>query len=121
MALIANPYSLEETLDRLRRYLVDTQGYGSQTDDALELLGKAVSKASIDKGYAQEMEDALLRGSTIEYRDLFSVFGDYWAAPRAEFPFYPHTDAVNRLDSAIYHIKLGDEAEAIKFYNLQHN
>lgn len=107
MARIPNPYTLDKTLENLRLYLSEIQGCGKLGGDALELLEKAVCKASTDKEYAQKMEDALLHGSTIECRDLFSVFGDYLAPPRTEFPFYPHLDSVNMLDTALYHIKQG--------------
>lgn len=103
-----NPYGLEETLARLRAYL-------SKKDDiykdGLELLEKAVSRSKDNDAYACEMEEALLRGSTIELRTLLSPFGDYWAPPRKEFPFYPHLDAVNALDTAMHHIKLGIDEE----------
>lgn len=111
-----NPYNLDETLAQLRHYLTEVK-----RPDALELLEKAVVKAEEDESYAQRMEAALVHGSTIEYRSLFSDFGDYWEKPRAEFPFYPHHDNVNLIDSAMHHIKLGCVEEAIQFYNGMHN
>ncbi|MFA7523383.1 MAG: hypothetical protein WCY71_10720 [Halothiobacillaceae bacterium] len=114
--LIKNPYTLEETLQRLQHYLT-----AIKASDALALLAKAVAKASDEPRFAEKLEHAFLHGSTIECRDLFSAFGDYWAPPRAEFPYYPHSDAVNTVDSALYHIKLGDEQDAISFYNGLHN
>lgn len=110
-------YTLAEALDKLRYVLTATR-----LDDSLALLDKAISKASEDESYAKAMEDALLRGSTIEWRDLFSAFGDYWAGPRAEFPFYPHSDAVNAIDSSLGAIKYdtirpGALQESIDFRN----
>lgn len=106
---IPNPYGLEETLLRLRAYLSKKGGHYR---DGLELLEKAVSRSKENAVYAAEMEATLLRGSTIELRELLSPFGDYFGPPRSEFPFYPHTDAVNAIDTAMLHIKLGiDEAE----------
>lgn len=111
-----NPYNLDETLAQLRHYLTKVK-----RPDALELLNKAVAKAEVDENYAQRMEAALLHGSTVECRSLLSDFGDYWEKPRAEFPFYPHHDNVNLIDSAMHHIKLGCVEEAIEFYNGMHN
>lgn len=100
---LKNPYSLEETLKRLCDVL--TAGVGPSPQDALELLGKAIGRAQEDVTYLYEMEKALLRGSTVEVRELFSVFGDYFAPPRDRFPYYPHTDAVNTIDLALHIIK----------------
>lgn len=111
-----NPYTVEQTLEKLRHYLSATR-----RTDALELLEKAVSKAAVDSDYSLRMEDALLRGSTLALRDLFSDFGDYFAPSRASFPFYPHSDNVNAIDSAMHHIKLGCEQEAIDDFNFLHN
>lgn len=110
-------YTLAETLDKLRYVLTATR-----LDDSLALLDKAISKASEDESYAKAMEDALLRGSTIEWRELFSPFGDYWAGPRAEFPYYPHSDSVNAIDSSLGAIKYdtihpGALQESIDFRN----
>jgi len=92
---LANPYSLEVTLEKMRYYLSETHG-----TDSLELLEKAVKKADSDQQYAQQLEDALLRGSTVECREMLSPFGDYWAKTSNEFPYYPHHDAVNGIDTA---------------------
>lgn len=110
-------YSLyEERLGSLRLYLTLIR-----RPCARELLEKAVLKAQEDQAYAKEFEKTLCNGSTLEYRELFSPFGDYWAPPRPEFPPYPHSDAVNCIDSAMHHIKLGDVEDAIEFYNMMHN
>ncbi|OTI63434.1 hypothetical protein CAZ10_11105 [Pseudomonas aeruginosa] len=110
-------YTLAETLEKLRFVLTATRW-----DDSLVLLGQAISKASEDASYAKGMEGALLRGSILELRELFSVFGDYWAGPRAEFPFYPHSDAVNAINSSLGMIKHdalnpGSLQESIDFCN----
>lgn len=111
-----NPYKLEQTLAKLRHYFSATKRL-----DGLELLEKAVAKAKLDKQFAARMEDALLHGRSVEYRDLFSDFGEYFERPRATFPFYPHHDAVNIIDTAMFHLIIGDEQEAIEDYNLMHN
>jgi hypothetical protein len=111
-----NPYSLDGTLEQLRHYLAAVN-----RTDALELLETAITKAEEDEIYAQRMESALLCGSTVEYRSLFSDFGDYWAKTRNVFPYYPHHDNVNLIDSAMHHIKRGCVEEAIEFYNGMHN
>lgn len=113
---LKNPYSLEETLEKLRHYLTAVK-----RPEALVLLEKAVAKAEVDQDYAQRMESALLHGSTIECRSLLSDFGDYWEKTRDTFPYYPHHDDVNLIDTALYHIKLGDTDEAIEDYNFLHN
>lgn len=110
------PYTLEVTLDKLRHYLKSTLHH-----DAVELLEKAVNKAKIDVDYSKRLENALLRGSTVEGRELFSDFGDYWARTSNVIPYYPHHDAVNSIDSALFHIRIGDEEEAIEDFNFLHN
>ncbi|EGR0468609.1 hypothetical protein FG064_16555 [Vibrio cholerae] len=72
---------------------------------ALELFERAVSKSLEDHDYYQATKETLLRGSTIALREWLSCFGDYFAPPRSEFPPYPHTDAVNGIDSALHIIK----------------
>ncbi|MBO2656040.1 hypothetical protein I6M49_21590 [Shewanella algae] len=115
---LANHYSLKDVLDNMRQVLMATQ-----RDDALVLLDKATAKASNDESYEKEMEAALLYGSTIELRELLSVFGDYFGPPKTEFPFYPHTDAVNGIDSVMGAIKFdtikpGHLKDHIEFVNL---
>ncbi len=96
---LLNPYSLEDTLEKLRHYLTTTRN-----EDALALLEKAVTKARDDEGYAKQFEEALLRGSTIEIRECLSCFGDYFERSRDAPPYYPHHDAVNGIDCALYTI-----------------
>lgn len=98
---LPNPYSREDTLDKLRDGLAATH-----KEDALALLEKAVTKAHDDQAYAHTLEEALLRGSTIELRECLGVFGDYFERSRDAFPYYPHHDAVNAIDSMLYTIKL---------------
>jgi len=111
---LENPYSAEETIKRLQDLLTTTSTKRSHHKDALALLEKAVSKAGIDKAYAAEMDEALTKGSTIEMRDLFSPFGDYWAPSKGTYPFYPHSDAVNAIDSAMHIIKYDVHPGALK-------
>lgn len=101
---LKNPYTLEQTLEHLR-FILSVRG--GLYLDSLELLEKAVAKAQEDEAYAKQMEETLLHGSTVELRELLSPFGDYLAPPRSEFPFYPHADAVNGLDTAMHHLKCG--------------
>lgn len=103
---VNNPYSLDETLDKLRSELSTKGAEENRYLDSLELLEKAVSKAREDEAYARQMEVTLLQGSTVELRELLSVFGDYMESPRSEFPWYPHHDAVNGIDTAMHRIKL---------------
>ncbi|GIU40875.1 hypothetical protein TUM3794_19830 [Shewanella colwelliana] len=115
---LVNHYSLKELLEKMRQVLMATQ-----RDDALALLDKAIAKASCDASYEKEMEEALLYGSTIELRELLSAFGDYFGPPNTEFPFYPHTDAVNGIDSVMGAIKFntikpGHLKDHIEFVNL---
>ena len=97
---LPNPYTLAETLEKLRYVLTETRRTG-----ALELLDKAISKSREDDAYAKQLEAALLHGSTLECRELFAVFGDYIAPPR-DLPPYPHMDAVNGIDSTMLAVKL---------------
>ncbi|HHQ4443876.1 hypothetical protein ACET9Z_16035 [Aeromonas veronii] len=96
---LLNPYSLEETLEKLRHSLTAVSN-----EDALTLLEKAVTKAHDDKAYAKLFEETLLQGSTIEIREYLSCFGDYFERSRDTPPYYPHHDAVNGIDCALYAI-----------------
>lgn len=101
--------SLDEVLDKLRYVLSvkaeDVKRPTHHIYDTIKLLDKATAKARDNEAYAKKMEDALLRGSTVELRDLLSDFGEYFGPPNSTFPFYPHADAVNGIDSAIGAIK----------------
>ncbi|MBW3843172.1 hypothetical protein GPV00_02790 [Aeromonas hydrophila] len=68
------------------------------------MLEKAVAKAHDDEAYAKQFEETLLRGSTIEIRECLSCFGDYFERSRDVPPYYPHHDAVNGIDGALYAI-----------------
>ncbi|KHE17112.1 hypothetical protein OI71_00490 [Aeromonas hydrophila] len=70
----------------------------------MALLEKAVTKARDDEGYAKQFEETLLRGSTIEIRECLNCFGDYFGRSRDSPPYYPHHDAVNGIDGALYTI-----------------
>ncbi|MGL4891165.1 MAG: hypothetical protein ACRC52_10295 [Aeromonas veronii] len=96
---LPNPYSLEETLEKLRHSLTAVSN-----EDALTLLEKAVTKAHDDKAYAKLFEETLLQGSTIEIRECLSCFGDYFERSRDVPPYYPHHDAVNSIDCGLYAI-----------------
>jgi hypothetical protein len=96
---LPNPYALEETLGKLRHGLAAVSN-----EEALALLEKAVTKARDDEGYAKQFEEALLRGSTIEIRECLSCVGDYFERSRDAPPYYPHHDAVNGIDCALYAI-----------------
>ena len=115
---LPNPYTLAEMLEKLRYVLSETR-----QNDALELLEKAVSKSRDDDAYRKQLEATLLKGSTLECRELFSAFGDYIAPPRETFPPYPHMDAVNGIDSGMLAVKLegqtpGAMQESIDFVKL---
>ena len=96
---LPNPYSLEETLEKLRHRLAS-----AYNEDALTLLEKAITKAREDKAYAKQFEETLLQGSTVEIRECLSCFGDYFERSRNTQPYYPHHDAVNSIDCALYAI-----------------
>ncbi|MFM5075511.1 hypothetical protein [Aeromonas hydrophila] len=96
---LPNPYSLEETFGKLRHGLTT-----ASNEDALTLLEKAVTKARDDRRYAKQFKEALLQGSTIEIRECLSCFGDYFERSRGVPPYYPHHDAVNGIDCALYAI-----------------
>ncbi|MFM5429247.1 hypothetical protein ACET60_08465 [Aeromonas veronii] len=96
---LPNPYSLEETLEKLRHGLAV-----ASNEDALTLLEKAVTKARDDQSYAKQFEETLLHGSTVEISECLSSFGDYFERSRDAPPYYPHHDAVNGIDCALYAI-----------------
>ncbi|QJT19929.1 hypothetical protein E5E96_12985 [Aeromonas sp. 1805] len=68
------------------------------------MLEKAIAKASDDEVYARQLKETLLQGSTIEIHECFSCFGDYFERSRDVLPYYPHHDAVNGIDCALYAI-----------------
>lgn len=96
---LPNPFSLEETLKKLRHRLA-----AACNENALTLLEKAITKAHDDEAYAKHFEETLLQGSTIEIRECLSCFGDYFERSRDAPPYYPHHDAVNGIDCALYAI-----------------
>lgn len=96
---LPNLYSLEETLEKLRHRLA-----AAYNEDALTLLEKAVTKARDDRSYAKQFEETLLHGSTVEIRECLSCFGGYFERSRDAPPYYPHHDAVNCIDCALYAI-----------------
>ncbi|ELB2792569.1 hypothetical protein [Aeromonas dhakensis] len=96
---LPNPYSLEETLEKLRHRLA-----AAYNEDAQALLEKAVTMARDDRSYAKQFEETLQQGSTIEPRECLSRFGDYFEHSRDAPPYYPHHDAVNGIDCALYAI-----------------
>ncbi|MCF5902133.1 hypothetical protein ACET9W_00080 [Aeromonas veronii] len=96
---LPNPFSLEETLEKLRHRLA-----AACNGDAQALLEKAVTKAHDDEAYAKQFEETLLQGSTIEIRECLSCFGDYFKRARDAPPYYPYHDAVNGIDCALYAI-----------------
>ncbi|MGT4070868.1 UNVERIFIED_CONTAM: hypothetical protein I5919_18805 [Aeromonas hydrophila] len=93
---LPNPYTLEETLEKLRHGLAV-----ASNEEALTLLEKAVAKARDDEVYAKQLEETLLQGSTIEIRECLSCFGDYFERSRDAPPYYPHHDVVNGIDCAL--------------------
>lgn len=111
-----DPQALAERLAALRDYLTATR----QTE-AIALLDRTLAKAKTDADFARRMAQALLHGSTVERRTLFSVFGDYMAITHDDIPRYRHHDAVNGVDSALFHLRLGDADEAIALYNFLHH
>lgn len=104
------PDTFEKLIELLKYYLK-----GINCDIALNLLEKALAKAQTDSAYANKLQEALLKGSTIEGREAFAYFGDYLAIP------YDHSHGVNTIDSALLHIKCGHVEEAISDYNFLHN
>ncbi|MFM5153222.1 hypothetical protein [Aeromonas hydrophila] len=96
---LPNPYSLEETLGKLRYGLA-----AASNEEALTLLEKAVTKARDVQVYSDLLESTLLHGSTVEIRECLGCFGDYFERSREAPPYYPHHDAVNGIDCALYAI-----------------
>ncbi|HEH9431390.1 TPA: hypothetical protein SIA29_002228 [Aeromonas sobria] len=68
------------------------------------MLEKAVTKARDDQVYSDLLESTLLHGSTVEIRECLSCFGDYFERSRDAPPYYPHHDAINGIDCALYAI-----------------
>lgn len=97
---LTNPHSLEETIRLVKIHLAERKD-----DVSLNLFAKAIYRAAMDVDFAAQFEDYLLNGSTLEGRAVFEVFGEYmqpyqgWPTP------FPHSDAVNGIDSALHSIK----------------
>ena len=89
---LPHPYSLEETLEKLRHGLTTASNQA-----ALALLEKAVTKARNDRVYAKQFEEALLRGSTIEIRECLSAaLATTSSVPETHRPITPSTALIVR-------------------------
>lgn len=98
---LSNPYSMWQTIQKLTMLL-------RQDNEAFSLFKKALDKANNEPDYANKLEQALLKGSTIELREAFSPFGNYLEDERRDTkPFYPHRHAVNCIDTAMHYLKMG--------------
>lgn len=103
---------LETVRHELRRFC-----YLRNWTEAVNLLDASFALADKDSNFASRLNTLLLSDepTTIELRDLMEIFGRYGAAGRREsFPFYPHTDAVNGIDSALLHYRRGDIEEILQ-------
>ena len=69
---LQNTLSFDETIHQLTDVLTKTRRSSS-----LALLEKALAVADVDPEYRDKLCDALLKGSTREYRDVFELFGEY--------------------------------------------
>lgn len=107
MCVLPNPYTLKQTIEKLENYFSYSEP-ASYFTDAILLLQKVVEKSKNDDAYAQQLEDALIKGSTLECRAVFSFFGDYLDCTRRDTePFYPYRHAVDSIDTALYYVKMG--------------
>tara|TARA_R100000687_G_scaffold83675_1_gene88525 strand:- start:9482 stop:10111 length:630 start_codon:yes stop_codon:yes gene_type:complete len=85
--------------------------------DAIALLDKSIETAKTDEVFNQRFNAAFETGSTVEFRELFSEFGNYFKQSSESFPWYPHEDAVNAIDTAIHHVRLRSKQPLIDGYN----
>ena len=67
------------------------------------MLEKAVTKARDDEGYARQFEETLLRDPPSRSASV-SVALATTSSDRDTPPYYPHHDAVNGIDCALYAI-----------------
>lgn len=104
--------SADQTVDLLL-YILESIHWLS----SIELLQQAIALASSDELYKIKMEQTLCIGSTLSIRELFSPFGNYLESSQANYPFYPHTDAVNGIDFALHWVKLNCFETSIEEYN----
>lgn len=84
--------------------------------DATALLKKAISLAEQNTDFSDQLTNAFDAGSTTELRELFSKFGDYFKSEES-YPWYPHADAVNVIDTALHHIRLRSKQPLPDGYN----
>tara|TARA_R110001583_G_scaffold161696_1_gene313867 strand:- start:73 stop:804 length:732 start_codon:yes stop_codon:yes gene_type:complete len=112
----ASLIKVREMVSQARGYLISTKQPFS-----LSLLDDAANKAASDTGYAKEFEEALCHGSTIELREVLSVFGDYLRSDYSLPPEQRHVNRVNGIDNAMHYVKLGEVQDGIDFYNGLHN
>lgn len=105
-----NGFSFDEIIEQVKRYCTKTK-----REDSVALIDKALAKAKTDDQFAEDFQKLLLLGSTVEYRDIFESFGDYWSG------LCDHSNAVNHIDSAMHAIKRNELEEQIQFFNSLHN
>ena len=65
--------------------------------DGVQLLNLAVAKADIDQTYADELQNLFDKYSTIDAREVFGCFGDYWKSLK-------HQNAIDSIDSGFLHL-----------------
>lgn len=84
--------------------------------DASALLKKALSLAEQNDEFSNQLTNTFYAGSTSELRELFSKFGEYFKFEDS-YPWYPHADAVNVIDTALHHIRLRSKQPLPEGYN----
>lgn len=84
--------------------------------DATALLKKAISLAEQNTEFSKQLTHTFDAGSTTELREIFSKFGNYFESKEA-YPWYPHADSVNVIDTALHHIRLRSKQPLPAGYN----
>lgn len=88
----------------------------SKHSEATVLLKKAISLAEQNDEFSNQLTQTFHAGSTSELRELFSKFGEYFKTEES-YPWYPHADAVNVIDTALHHIRMRSKQPLPEGYN----
>lgn len=95
-------------VERVRNFLM-----AENRPEALALLEKMLQRAEELPEYKVLLEDAIHHGSTLQWREVASCFGDYANDEYRGMPLpYPFRHAVNGLDDAIYAVRIGQDGDA---------
>ena len=90
--------------------------------DGMLLIENIKLKLEASPEFYQSLADVLNTGGrTLAFRELLSVFGDYWQRQHWDDQSYSHFEGVNAIDSGNLHIRENDIEEAISLHRKLHS